>query len=269
MAKLKNRRPAQSILEFLVAAAIFVVAVIAISYVVVDAGTASRQSLERSQALLYAKEGLEAARQIRNRDFGSLSVGTYGLAAPTSTWILSGSSDTADGFVRHLDIAAYDASSRIVTSTVDWNFSPYRKGQVAFTTILANMASSTPSYFLTINASSVVRNLKIINIIYLANSSSSAVTFNAFAIFWPSGTLNRFRVYNPTTLTWFNLRSSNSVSDTKYNINGYPTVYSVPAGATNYQFDMQFTGNAVAGNYQIILYNGSNVVANSGVFIVP
>jgi len=55
MAKLKNRRPAQSILEFLVAAAIFVVAVIAISYVVVDAGTASRQSLERSRLCCMPK----------------------------------------------------------------------------------------------------------------------------------------------------------------------------------------------------------------------
>jgi len=128
----------QSLIEVLVALGVFVVGIATIGFLVLDANISSRQGVERTQAILLAKEGLEAARSIRDADFDNLTAGTHGIALLSNQWIFSGISDVQDQFTRTITVTDLDIDTKKVVSSVTWQFREARPGLVSFTYYLTD-----------------------------------------------------------------------------------------------------------------------------------
>lgn len=116
-----------ALLEVLVSLGLFAVLGFVVTSVSFDALVANRVGGERTDALAYAQEGLEASRQIRDRSWGLLATGSYGVAVETvgaeTRYAFSGTSDAREVYTRVVTVedVQRDASSNIVSSggTVD------------------------------------------------------------------------------------------------------------------------------------------------------
>lgn len=145
----------QSIIEVIVAVAIFII--IASSSVVAVLGSLSTTRLaeEETQATLFASEGMEAVQSIRNQDWDNLTNGDHGLSNSGGIWSFSGTSDVdpSEKFTRVITVedVQRDGNSDIVNSggTVDqdtkkvsvavsWNFTPTRSNTVSKVLYLTN-----------------------------------------------------------------------------------------------------------------------------------
>ncbi|MDO8617686.1 MAG: hypothetical protein Q7N87_02235 [Candidatus Uhrbacteria bacterium] len=135
--------PAQSILEVVVAAALF--AVIVSSLVPFLHNLVGRSSREGSldQGLSLAQEGLEAARGIRDRDWTALAVGDHGLTLASNTWGFQGTSDTVAGFIRAITVSEITPNERQVAVNVRWMEPDARMKSVTLTTMLADWRNIT------------------------------------------------------------------------------------------------------------------------------
>jgi Tfp pilus assembly protein PilV len=145
MRRLLHLARGSSLMEILLAVAIFVLGMTTIATIHLESSANYRLGSERAKANRLAVEGLEAARAIRDASWGSITAGTKGLAISGNAWSFSGTSDTQDGYTRSVQISAADADSWYVTSTVMWNF---RSGQTAtstYTTLLTNWHETTSS----------------------------------------------------------------------------------------------------------------------------
>lgn len=110
-----------SLVEVILAIALvgLIVAVVAgsLSYAVQSAGVSGM----RNKAVLLAEEGVEAVKSIRDRDFESISDGTYGLDNSSGVWEFSGSSDTTDDvFERFVTVSTVDSNTKDVSVEVEW-----------------------------------------------------------------------------------------------------------------------------------------------------
>jgi prepilin-type N-terminal cleavage/methylation domain-containing protein len=129
-----------SLLELVLAIAIFAFGSFAMGAMLIDSNVSTNVSIERTAALLYAKEGIEAVRSIRDNDWNTISAltdGNHGLSINTasSTWSLSGIADSLDSkFTRTVNISASSTASFLknVAVTVDW---PLQSGKLATTTL--------------------------------------------------------------------------------------------------------------------------------------
>ena len=124
------RREGQSLIELIVATAVFVTSVTAVVLVLVDATVSSRHTSERVKALALAREGLEAARAMRDQHFDNLIPGTYGLRVWNGRWILRGASDVQDQFVRSVAIVRPDRDTAELATTILWQLTPGRASEV-------------------------------------------------------------------------------------------------------------------------------------------
>ncbi|MEW5908095.1 MAG: hypothetical protein AB1643_02865 [Patescibacteria group bacterium] len=129
----------QSLVELLVAMSFFVLAVATIGFLILDADVSSRQGIERMQAILLVKEGLEAARSIRDYQFNDLTAGNHGILLSGNRWIFSGTSDIQDQFTRVVTVEDIDVKRKKITSQVIWQFSPQRSDSVSLVTYLTNL----------------------------------------------------------------------------------------------------------------------------------
>ncbi|MFA4846172.1 MAG: hypothetical protein WC654_06475 [Patescibacteria group bacterium] len=59
----------------------------------------SKRGMEHTVAAGYIKEGIEATRSIRDRDWSELANGTHGLSTGSGYYDFSGTSDSLDGGV--------------------------------------------------------------------------------------------------------------------------------------------------------------------------
>jgi len=128
----------QSLVELLVAIGVFVVGVATIGLLVLTTFNSSRQAVERTQAVMLAREGIEAARSIRDDDFNNLTTGSHGIVISDNKWIFSGSSDAQDQFVRVVTITDISTSTKKIESSTTWQFSQSRQGAVDLVTYLTN-----------------------------------------------------------------------------------------------------------------------------------
>lgn len=110
----------QSLIEVLLAVAIFSLLMGAVVLAFVDVYRGSFHASNRTDGFRMAQEGIEAVRAIRDRSFAELTAGTHGLALSGSQWNFSGTSDTTAIFSRTIEISEPDADTRYVTSTVSW-----------------------------------------------------------------------------------------------------------------------------------------------------
>lgn len=135
-----NDSKGQVLMELLVAMAVFVLAISAITFLLLDSFLAERGSRERIQTIFLAKEGQEAARSIRDNSWDSLTIGSHGLAVSGGQWVFQGSEDDVsdqlkDG-VRKIIIESIDSDRKKIISKVSWNST--RPQEVTLVSYLTN-----------------------------------------------------------------------------------------------------------------------------------
>lgn len=135
-----------SVLEVILAAAVFVIFATGAIIVIVQGYEANRLGTEVTVSSQYATEGLEAVRSIKNQSYPNLltkaGAGNQGIAQAGGVWTFSGTSNalvhnTTDNYIRTITVTAVsrdatgnivssggtvDANTVKVTSTVTWNF---------------------------------------------------------------------------------------------------------------------------------------------------
>lgn len=100
----------------------------------VNAGTTNR-------AMFLADEGLEAARQIRDRGFSELTDGEHGLSTSGGNWIFQDVSDTHDNFTRKITISTVDVNTKRVRADINWTPGQGWSRNVSLTSLLTNWRS--------------------------------------------------------------------------------------------------------------------------------
>ena len=98
---------------------------------------------KRQQAAIFAEEGIEAVRNMRDESFANLSDGTHGLAISAGQWTFSGTQDVNGIFTRQIAISTVDATTKKITSSVNWTQNGQRTGLVSLDTQLTNWMAPT------------------------------------------------------------------------------------------------------------------------------
>jgi Tfp pilus assembly protein PilV len=133
-----NHQKGFSLVEALLASALLSIVVTTFTLAIIYGQESTVVAGGISRATLLAQEGLEATRNIRDESFSNLFDGSYGLAVSNNQWVFSGNSDTTDGFVRQISISTVDDNRKLITSTVTWQQTPQRAGNIVLTTYLNN-----------------------------------------------------------------------------------------------------------------------------------
>lgn len=152
MTRMMIKQKGFSLIELLLAGALFSVSAWGMAEVLMSALAADRLAEETAVASLYAEEGMEALRSIRARDFDALgTTGASGLAVSGGDWELSGTGDTRGKYRRTISVSEVnrdgsgdivesggdpDPDTRKVTATVLWDVAPSREDSVVLETYL-------------------------------------------------------------------------------------------------------------------------------------
>lgn len=134
-----------SIVEAMLGASLFSLLVLALVGAWLYGEESTALSTRRSQAGLFAEEGVEAVRNMRDNDFSSLADGNYGLTVAGNQWALSGTQDTNGIFTRQINVATVSANTKKITATVNWQQNLSRSGSVSVATQLTNWMAPTVS----------------------------------------------------------------------------------------------------------------------------
>jgi len=153
-----NRESGFSVIEVMLAAALFIIFSSGIVTVVLQGFDANRLGDEESIASEYASEGIEAAISIKNQAFTNIvdTAGTGVIRNGSSVWAFSGANNTFGKYTRVITVTdvlrdvsgnivasggSLDPNTKKVTSTVSWNVSPTRNDSVVLSTYLTNWRS--------------------------------------------------------------------------------------------------------------------------------
>lgn len=148
-----------SVIEVILAGALFVLFSVGITSAILLGLDANRVSGEQTIATQYATEGMDSARSIRNQSYANLvnSTGT-GVALSGGVWTFSGSNTTFDKYTRVLTVAdvqrdtngnivvsggTTDTDTKKIISTVTWNVNSARSNSVVLTSYLTNWRKVT------------------------------------------------------------------------------------------------------------------------------
>jgi len=145
------------IIEIIVAMGIFLIIVTSGATIVIQQFNSNRLGQEETEATLFAQEGIEAARSIKNQDWANLTTGTHGLDNSGGSWVLSGTSNTTGKFTREVIIenverniggdivtsgGTFDPDTFKITSSVNWDFTSSRNNTVDVLTYLTNFSKT-------------------------------------------------------------------------------------------------------------------------------
>jgi prepilin-type N-terminal cleavage/methylation domain-containing protein len=135
----KNKKEGFSLLELILAIAIFSIGSVALATLLIDANLSTRLGGERTEALFYAKEGVEAVRSIRDNSWSDLTDGTYGLSNIDGAWALAADPDLIDNkYTRSVEINETATSTKSINISVVWNVNPGRTASTSLLTILTD-----------------------------------------------------------------------------------------------------------------------------------
>ena len=139
MIYLKNKKRGFSLLELILAIALFSLSSYAMATLLINSSLSTQLSLDRTEALLYAKEGVEATRSIRDTDWSSLTAGNHGLYSTGSVWTFSGSSDIIEGkYNRTVGISTVSSSTKNISVTIQWAPTPAGSSTITLQTVLTD-----------------------------------------------------------------------------------------------------------------------------------
>lgn len=111
------------LIEVLIACGLLVIGSLLLASFATSIRPLAKHGTNELQALFLAKEGIEAARAMRDYDFNLLIDGPHGIAFGTSTWSFTGTSDTANGFTRTVTVSPFDLRTKKITSTASGAYS--------------------------------------------------------------------------------------------------------------------------------------------------
>jgi prepilin-type N-terminal cleavage/methylation domain-containing protein len=110
-----------SIVELLIAMAVFSFFITSTAVLVFSGEDAAQTNTHAMRALILAQEGLEATRAIRDGNWSDLIEGDHGLLLNGDTWEFTGTSDiTEDTYRRTVSLIPVNESKFQVISKVNW-----------------------------------------------------------------------------------------------------------------------------------------------------
>jgi len=146
---MNNYQRGQSLLELLIAMAIFVLTVSAIAFLILDSFVAYRAGREETVAAFLAEEGLAAARSIRDNNWDDLTDGSHGIAISVDGWVFQGVEDNIGDQLREgkrkIIVGTIDSDRKEIQSKVSWEFSENRSREITLITYLTNWQKEIPS----------------------------------------------------------------------------------------------------------------------------
>jgi prepilin-type N-terminal cleavage/methylation domain-containing protein len=143
MLYLKNKKEGFSLLELILAIAIFSLGSVAMSTLLIDSNITTRLGTERTEALFYAKEGIEAVRSIRDNSWAGLEIGTHGLDNSGVAWAFSGALEEINGkYTRTVEVSSVSTSTKNVSVNISWNITSGRTASTTLETVLTNWRNS-------------------------------------------------------------------------------------------------------------------------------
>ncbi len=188
-------------MEILLASSVFIIFMAAFSGAFYYGIQSSNLAGDRARAIVYAEEGQEAVRSIKNTSFSNLTNGTYGLVYSSSSWQLTGTPDTSGIFTRTVTISSIDSKRKKVDVTISWQQTPARTASITTTSRLTDW--KTP-----INLGvGVTINKVVIN----HGLSQTASNFAPFKVGATTVTLGSSTIFNPGTYT------VSETTDSRYN----------------------------------------------------
>lgn len=153
----KDPLQAFSLVEILIAIGIFSIFSLGVVYLSLDTLQRDAKVELRQEALLYAQEGLEAVRNMRDRSYLLLSNGDHGLSFSSDTWSFVAAPESINGFYFRTisiedvyrdingDVATagtYDPETKKITSEVSWQWHSVFPQSVLLTTYLSNWSGN-------------------------------------------------------------------------------------------------------------------------------
>ena len=129
-----NLQPGFSLVEVILAIAIFALLASGLFGSYLYGQEASMLAGYRARGAMRVDEGLEAARNMRDAGFGNLAAGTYGLSQAGNQWSFAGVQDVADIFTRQTNVVSIDSRRALVTATVTWQQNAQRSGSASAVT---------------------------------------------------------------------------------------------------------------------------------------
>jgi len=134
-----NNKRAFALIDVILGASLFLIIVTFTVPSLLYGQESTRLSGQRQRAVVYAEEGLEAIRNLRDANFTNLSVGgPYGLATSSGFWTLSGTSTTNGEFTRQILIGNTGTDRLVATSTVTWKQNAQRNNSISLSTNFTN-----------------------------------------------------------------------------------------------------------------------------------
>jgi Tfp pilus assembly protein PilV len=251
----KDRRAGESIFEIVLAVGIFALIAAGFGGAYALSIASRRLATDRTRAVFLAEEGLEAVRNMRTSSSTNLVNGTWGLATSSNHWVLSGSQDVTNGFVRQIMITTNDTSTKQVTATVSWRSPGEATTSVSVASYLTNLLYPLAAQCMTVSTSGVgLGNLNTdITGITLGNSCGGTITLDEIKLTWGNGLIFLEGIQINGTTVWTGV----GTNQTTFNI----TNVAIPGGTTampiNYfSFNSSMSGTTVTAVF--IMTDGSS-----------
>ncbi len=208
----------QLLIEVLIGLGFAIFAISSIGYFVMEAANSSRQGIERTKATFLAREGLEAARSIRDADFDNLIDGTHGIRVLNNEWIFSGTFDTINQFKRQIIISNIEQGIKKIESRVIWKFSKARENSVVLISYLTDwnqtQGEAGELYVDIDNVSLGIDNTEIEGI-NIGNQGETDIVIDKMSVHWIGGAENNelLQVVINGNLVWSGNASSSEELD--------------------------------------------------------
>ncbi len=140
-AKAKHNQ-GQSLVELLIAAAVFSLMVSAVVLAIIEGYLSDLQAGQNALALSFAEEGIEAARSIRDNNWNDLTLGTYGLTVSANHWVFQGLEEDLSPKLnqgkRVITIEDAGNNRKLVRSRVTWEIVKGKSAERELATYLTN-----------------------------------------------------------------------------------------------------------------------------------
>ncbi|MEK7146495.1 MAG: hypothetical protein AAB802_04955, partial [Patescibacteria group bacterium] len=120
MGKIKNKFASFSLLEIIVAVALFTIFAATIATITIGVRFDHNDGIDRIQANFLLIEGLEAVRSIRDHDWSNLTAGDHGVYATGGSWAFTGTGTTIGNFQRSVTLTEVSSSRFDVEVTLIW-----------------------------------------------------------------------------------------------------------------------------------------------------
>lgn len=131
-------RSGSLLLEAIIAIGIFAIFLGGIGMSLVLGERSTLAAGDRTRAAFLAEQQLEGIRQMRTKNFSSLTSGTHGIALTSTGWNFVGTSTLRDGYLSTVVVSPRATDWVDVTSNVQWNFGQTRSGSISINTSLTD-----------------------------------------------------------------------------------------------------------------------------------